>query len=855
MTDIEKDEKTPLLEKPSTDDSSTTSFVSPRSWAKFTKSIKAARQLACCGAFRYNVPFGENVELAFRGAFFAMPIAFPFFVPWDALGLPNPTHSTEEHGTYFSSTAVVIYVFTLYKTLGETICFAVAGMLGTFLAVFNIWIMFGIMPMGVHPESSVWISVIGWIWGMLFTLIVLFLNFDILAKMFALSWHMYFWMTFLNPASHAFTHSFGMRLDGPAFKALTMSALGCAVAILAACLPYPLLALNKARTSSRELAAVLRDSWTTAVHCYAGQRRSLLLEDKLKQDMGRLDKDVLLLVSHIDNAWWECFGFGRAQKTRVNLRELERILKESYNRLGTLMYSCKMESYGPRHQQMMNTFKPKLDAVCTTAGELFELATALAGQGHLSEGDIKTITATQTATHQAVEDLTKLFKQVQIGEVDGHNVDEFSFCLNVCAYGTLALDFATILIDNNNKIIRERPTMIGIFDCSVITGSWNLAWVFRNGLSIILSFVVGYFGYSAMIKHHNSAPAETVSLLLSTFVGSQINKNMGRVQGVVLGCVFGQMVYALFAWCAWWGYVVICLSVILWLISTLFVYYNSSEFGYIGCLMAAFGTKYMLQGCSNEQFLPTNTYYTIINTVVGITIMTFCDMTITQTPTSHLASNALMDAWDMYAKAVNDLFDPSVEQVRFHHGLLLGKLAEATRLGDEAAKEPRFYRTPWRARLFEHAVKAMFLIRMYLCVMECGAAKNGRDGNKKSYTVTRIENMKAFDEVKKDISTKIAQIRMLFSIFTYERDGDPFESMDMASLTASRHTEKKHIDELLKEVSSSLSSEEILHSNRNAKVETLEDVMVCELSTIVNAIDGQLDEISHLKHQILCSVN
>ena len=69
----------------------------------------------------------------------------------------------------------------------------------------------------------------------------------------------------------------------------------------------------------------------------------------------------------------------------VNLKSLEKTLRESYNRLGTLMYSCKMESYGPRHQEMMRIFKPHLDEVCMRAGELFELATSLAGEGHLDK--------------------------------------------------------------------------------------------------------------------------------------------------------------------------------------------------------------------------------------------------------------------------------------------------------------------------------------------------------------------------------------------------------------------------------------------------------------------------------------
>jgi len=237
---------------------------------------------------------------------------------------------------------------------------------------------------------------------------------------------------------------------------------------------------------------------------------------------------------------------------------------------------------------------------------------------------------------------------------------------------------------------------------------------------------------------------------------------------------------------------------------------------------------------------------------VGITLMTLCDVTLTPTRTSKLAYNALMEAWDMYTKAVDDIFDPSVTHVHFRHGLIMEKLAEANRLGDEAKKEPRFHRTPWRGRLFEKAVRATSLIRMHLAVMECVAAKNAKDGNPKSFIVKKLKDLKAFHEVNEDMVRKIRQIKLLFSIFDWDNDGDPFEDMDIVTLTASRNIEQQHLSDLLKEVTNSL-GDNFLHSNRNAKIETLEDTMACELSTIVNAIDAQLEEISHLKHKILCA--
>eukprot|EP00746_Dinoflagellata_sp_MGD_P001700 gnl/MRDRNA2_/MRDRNA2_103230_c0_seq1.p1 gnl/MRDRNA2_/MRDRNA2_103230_c0~~gnl/MRDRNA2_/MRDRNA2_103230_c0_seq1.p1 ORF type:complete len:851 (-),score=141.24 gnl/MRDRNA2_/MRDRNA2_103230_c0_seq1:104-2656(-) len=793
-----------------------------------------------CRCFRDRNPaFGANMELAIRGALFAMPIAAPFLMPGE--GAIQFMHK------YYSNTAIVIYVFTLYKTLGETICFAFAGMLGTFMAVLSIWCMFGLIPYGVTPEAPVWVHVFGWIWGLVFTFIVLLLNFDNNAKMFALSWHMYFWMTFLNPASHDFNHSWGMRLDGPAFKALTMSAVGCIVAVLAASIPYPLLAIQQARECSQQLAGVLRDSWSTVVECYAGEQRDLLKEDRLKHDLARLMKDVQLLSDHIDHAWWECFGFGRVQKARVSFGILQVKLRESYNRLGTLMHSCKMEKYDPRHTEMMKNLKKYLDSVCKEAGELFEMVTVATGDGHLAKAEIKSLSDQKSLAKRAVEELTQVFTKMQGDEINSDNLDEYSFCLNICAYGTLAIEYTETLIKNNEEKPKhvEGNAFFNLVDPATIMTSDHLHWVFRNGFSILISFVIGFFGYSAMMANYNSAPAETVSLLLSTFIGSGVNKNMGRIQGVVLGAVFGQLAYALFAWCYWWGFLIIGITVFVWLLLMLFVYYNSNEFGYIGCLMAAFGSKYMLQGCSNEVFQPTGTYYIIVNTVVGVTCMTVADIMLEPKRVSDLASKALSEAWEMYASAVEDLFNPAITTVRFTHGAILDKLTEASNLSEEARKEPRYYRTPWRYALFSHAVKASMILRMYLCVMECVIQDLSHRPDKSGYD--KLIRLESFQKVKEDMINRITHIRDLLSVFSFEREGSPFEHLNLFAV--SHEEEKMHLQELLKEVNETCSKD--LKSCED--IQSLENAPECQLSTVVNTIEAQLKQMYHLKHKILSS--
>merc|ERR1719265_1737694 len=99
------------------------------------------------------------------------------------------------------------------------------------------------------------------------------------------------------------------------------------------------------------------------------------------------------------------------------------------------------------------------------------------------------------------------------------------------------------------------PSIMTIFDNSVLLNKDHMNFVLRNGLSLALSFIIGYNGYSQIIHNYNSGPAGTVSLLLSSFVGAAIVKNLGRLQGAVLGTVVGQLAYVYLAWCTLFGYV------------------------------------------------------------------------------------------------------------------------------------------------------------------------------------------------------------------------------------------------------------------------------------------------------------
>merc|ERR1719276_700396 len=52
---------------------------------------------------------------------------------------------------FYNSASVVYFCFTLYKTTGDTIYFAYGGLMGTVIAVINIWALMGFFPGGYVP--------------------------------------------------------------------------------------------------------------------------------------------------------------------------------------------------------------------------------------------------------------------------------------------------------------------------------------------------------------------------------------------------------------------------------------------------------------------------------------------------------------------------------------------------------------------------------------------------------------------------------------------------------------------------------------------------------------------------------
>merc|ERR1719217_1695880 len=171
---------------------------------------------------------------------------------------------------------------------------------------------------------------------------------------------------------------------------------------------------------------------------------------------------------------------------------------------------------GTNHAALMAKMKPALMKVVNEAKDVFQICAAIAGKGSMTDAHLAELQTNIKEIQDAITAATKAFgdakKELGIPGISLDMNDEHAFCLSVCAFGRLTVDFAQALIDDKTgtKPIPspyEGRGITGIFDFSVIADwKWaNLAT--RNSISVLTGFTIGYFGYYSVVPKNNAAIA------------------------------------------------------------------------------------------------------------------------------------------------------------------------------------------------------------------------------------------------------------------------------------------------------------------------------------------------------------
>jgi len=303
----------------------------------------------------------------------------------------------------------------------------------------------------------------------------------------------------------------------------------------------------------------------------------------------------------------------------------------------------------------------------------------------------------------------------------------------------------------------------------------------------------------------------------------------------------------------------------LWLLLTLFIYFDAVDNSYSGLLMAYFGTMGILRGCNDISFDPALTHYPIVNTVVAIFVVTFFDTLFHPGRASVAAYEAYVDVWKTMKEGVNAIFDPSVQNVEFHRDKIMSLVVNAESLGREASIEPRWWRIPWPTHVYDKAIQSSYQLCACLSNMERTVAKADRNGASRDEVFQALLHVQAFQGLGGVLLAKMQQMEMLLRIFVHETTSSMAEldapAMLVGFLRDETEARKKFLQEVedmeeqgpVKEVEISSDVKATLKRRLsfNFQVDSLEADPASLVSLLLSDVEQMIRTMRSLHHTIL----
>mmetsp|Transcript_91612 Transcript_91612/g.231111 ORF Transcript_91612/g.231111 Transcript_91612/m.231111 type:complete len:872 (+) Transcript_91612:72-2687(+) len=812
-----------------------------------------------------NPQFASDAELALRASFFVVVLGLPFLIPRDEW----PTLDFVMKNGMYTVSVVTFFIYNLYKTTGETIMNVTCGFRGTLLAVSNMWMMYFFFPDGVTETSHGCVFWIGLANGIVFITMMLSLNFQISTVIFAVSNATGFWMAFLQPGPTSFACPFTQdfqALGNVGVNSLITVAAGGFLCIMVTFLPYPRWALYNARDTAEELIHCMPALWKSLSQHFFEPAPNSYSADKILRRMRRLAKMVTTLEGAIANSWYECFGSSRRHQIRRVLNALDKMIHENYDRIySTCNAITGATEWSPLHAEMMRLLKPSLMKAITEAEVLLQVCFRSSLDGQLSEVECVAIQKMSASLRQAEGELTEAFREARDQVVKATDeakknqecmealLLEHMFALNFAGFVRLVLGFADDLVQQRRDPehfprVTERPTISSLWDRTVVMDPMHLNWVARACLSIFTGFAIGYFGFMDLFNSFDASIATTASVLLSKFIGSAMVKNLGRVQGVVLGTVVGQIAHATLGSCEAWSIGALALVLFFYSCITLFTYYSSTDYAYLACLLAAFGGSGMLSGgCGTHSLDKGASYDAILSTVCAISLIVVYDILLPSGRASDMAHKALKGSMETLQRALGMHFDPAEEKVHFHKGDLLSSISSAEGMGAEAYNEPRYWRTEWKHSVYTQSVEHAYRLRYNLATMETCVSEGFKDQGVKHDVMKMLLQTKGFIRLADLVRDKLRAVRPLVGIFKHETC-ERFPGLaDAETLRMVR----REVEEVEHAVIAEVAGNPALR--RKGIEGSLEKDPLCQVCMVLSSVTSILDGVRELQHCILRS--
>merc|ERR1719160_2464381 len=397
-----------------------------------------------------NDKFYVDAQLAMRGTIFACLLAAIVWVP-----------AIQDAGfarfAPYVPLATCVFIFTLNPLFGQTVNNCHAGIIGTFIACFNIFMMRGFFPDGVTPgkEGFSTENIAGWANYLIMNLLFLCTDNRMGTRMFFMANHTGFMLASLNPMDQTvYSKNFKINPNGVAVSSFLGIALGSVAAVLAMCIPYPwgfafTAMKGNAIASSKDTARL----FIAAVKYFSGDHATVLIEQQLAQT-GLLRAKLDGMGGAIGGSFDECLDIGNSGTVRALMSAHLDMMNGIFDSLHSLSIAMSTEDFGPSHKKCMEDIGGASMDVVTAASALLIKCAECAGDGSIDDSEKKELTDLKDSVTTKVKTLAVKFDATRKNFGKGISeelLSESFFVFVLSAYARKVGDFAEKLITDDKR--------------------------------------------------------------------------------------------------------------------------------------------------------------------------------------------------------------------------------------------------------------------------------------------------------------------------------------------------------------------------------------------------------------------
>jgi hypothetical protein len=335
-----------------------------------------------------------------------------------------------------------------------------------------------------------------------------------------------------------------------------------------------------------------------------------------------------------------------------------------------------------------------------------------------------------------------------------------------------------------------------------------------------------------------------------------MTKNLARLQGVVIGIVLGNLLYAFLGWCYWWGHLLVGLALYLWTLIGLFMYFHSANYSTVGLLLAVFGAQALLRPCANSDTDPSG-QSAIVNVTVGICVMTIIDILLSPSRASDMTIKLFNDAHTAVVDTVDKLFDAERETMEKVGGALTDAINAAEGMGNEAGLEPRYWRHDWPAAKFNSAIACLRTLRFCLDSIQNIMINEEGKKSKVFMEALKLDACRGTTGVKAKLKSHTANVMMAVEKALQDLAGDDvfidrMEEVDLEKLPARATFEVAGRDACVKRLCQELNTGAFGKEFMKAKsVEDISHDPLADCSLLVESLKAMFAELDNTLEMVV----